>query len=90
MVTETLTRPEGTKAPKPRKVPRARGPQRVTRIKDTAVDRVFMVGVYILLSIFLLVVLIPLIYIVSSSFSDPTAVSSGRVFLWPVDFTLEG
>ena len=90
MVTEMLTRPEGTKAPKPSKAPKARGPHRSTHIKDPFVDRIFMVGVYVLLSVFLLVVLVPLIYIVASSFSDPTAVSSGRVFLWPVDFTLEG
>ena len=90
MVTETLTRPERSRPPKPRKLPKARHPQRSTHIRETATDRIFMVGVYVLLSVFLLVVLIPLIYIVSSSFSDPTAVSSGRVFLWPVDFTLEG
>lgn len=49
-----------------------------------------MVGVYVLLSIFLLAVLLPLIHIVASSFSSPLAVSSGRVSFWPVDFTLEG
>ncbi|MGP4113693.1 carbohydrate ABC transporter permease [Streptomyces sp. 4N509B] len=53
-------------------------------------DRVFMIAVYVLLTTFLLVVLLPLVYIVASSFSDPLAVSSGRVTLWPVDFTLEG
>ncbi|MFK4852157.1 carbohydrate ABC transporter permease [Microbacterium sp. ZW T6_19] len=54
------------------------------------VDRWFMAGVYILLTTFLLVVLLPLVYIVASSFSDPLAVSSGRVTFWPIDFTLEG
>jgi len=54
------------------------------------VDRWFMAGVYILLSTFLLVVLLPLIYILASSFSDPLAVSSGRVTFWPINFTLEG
>lgn len=49
-----------------------------------------MAGVYILLITLLLCVLLPLIWIVSSSFSDPLAVSSGRVTFWPVDFTLEG
>ena len=49
-----------------------------------------MVGVYALLTTFLLVVLLPLLYIVASSFSDPLAVSSGRVTFWPVDFTLLG
>ncbi|GAB3654380.1 carbohydrate ABC transporter permease [Glycomyces tarimensis] len=68
---------------------KARGRRR-TRVHDTTTDRVFMAGVYILLTTFLLVVLIPLINIVASSFSSPAAVSGGRVFLWPVDFTLIG
>lgn len=61
-----------------------------TRIKDPLVDRFFMIGVYILLTTFLLAVLLPLLYIVASSFSSPLAVSSGQVTFWPVDFTLEG
>jgi putative aldouronate transport system permease protein len=68
--------------------PRRRG--RTTRIKDPAVDRVFMIAVYVLLTTFLLAVLLPLLYIVASSFSSPLAVSSGRVSFWPIDFTLEG
>lgn len=61
-----------------------------TRIKDPLVDRVFMIGVYILLTTFLLAVLLPLLYIVASSFSSPLAVSSGQVTFWPIDFSLEG
>jgi len=38
----------------------------------------------------LLVVLYPLIFVLSSSFSSPSAVMTGRVVLWPVDFSLEG
>lgn len=49
-----------------------------------------MAGVYILLTTFLLVVLLPLVYILASSFSDPLAVSSGQVTFWPINFTLEG
>ncbi|WP_241681366.1 carbohydrate ABC transporter permease [Pseudactinotalea terrae] len=63
---------------------------RPVRIKERGVDRVFMVGVYILLTTFLLAVLLPIVYIVASSFSDPRAVSAGRVTLWPVGFTLDG
>jgi ABC-type glycerol-3-phosphate transport system permease component len=37
----------------------------------------------------LVLVLLPLIYIVASSFSSPDAVNSGRVSFWPVDFSLE-
>src|SRR5690606_33941806 len=61
-----------------------------TRIKEPVVDRWFMAGVYILLTTFLVVVLLPLIYILASSFSDPLAVSSGQVTFWPINFTLEG
>ncbi len=61
-----------------------------TRIRETFGDRLFLIGIYLLLTIVLLAVLYPLIYIVSSSFSSPLAVSSGRVWLWPVDFSLRG
>jgi putative aldouronate transport system permease protein len=70
-----------------RSLPRELKPK---RIKDPLVDRIFMVGVYILLTTFLLIVLLPLMYIVASSFSDPLAVTAGRVTFWPIDFTLEG
>lgn len=69
---------------------KSRAGSRATRIREPVVDRWFMAGVYILLTTFLIVVLLPLIYIVASSFSDPLAVSSGRVTFWPIDFTLEG
>jgi ABC-type glycerol-3-phosphate transport system permease component len=35
-----------------------------------------------------LLILCPLIYVLACSFSDTEAVLSGRVFLWPVDFSL--
>ena len=63
---------------------------RSTAIKESFGDKLFLTGVYIFLSFALIVVLYPLIYIVSSSLSDPTAVSSGKVWLWPVDFTFRG
>jgi putative aldouronate transport system permease protein len=88
MTLETATRTESETAPETK----ARRPKRrrVTQVQDTRVDRVFMVGVYALLSTFLLIVLVPLVNIVASSFSSPAAVSGGRVFLWPVDFTFIG
>lgn len=45
---------------------------------------------YLLLSAFLIIVLYPLLFIVSASFSSSDAILSGRVWLWPVDPTLEG
>lgn len=53
-------------------------------------DKIFTIIVYVLLSLCLIVILYPLIYVVSASFSDPQAVISGRVVLWPVDVTLRG
>jgi putative aldouronate transport system permease protein len=64
--------------------------ERVQKIREPRTDKIFMVFVYLLLVAFLAVILFPLLYIVASSFSDPEAVSSGRVILWPVDFTLRG
>lgn len=53
-------------------------------------DKVFDTIVTVFVSIWLLIVLYPLIYVVSSSFSSGEAVTSGRVLLWPVDFSLTG
>ena len=64
--------------------------KRPTRIRESFSDGLFLVGVYSFLTIVMLIVLYPLIYVVSSSFSSPSAVSSGRVWLWPVDFSLRG
>jgi multiple sugar transport system permease protein/putative aldouronate transport system permease protein len=58
------------------------------RIRETGIDRAFTITNYAILTMFLLVVLYPLIYVVSASFSDGAAVISGKVVLWPVDFSL--
>src|SRR5699024_730712 len=42
------------------------------------------------LTLALLVVLYPLVYIVSASISDPSAVNSGAMWLFPKDITFEG
>ncbi|MFI5896107.1 carbohydrate ABC transporter permease [Actinoplanes sp. NPDC051513] len=59
------------------------------KVREPFGDRVFLIVVKIMLVIALVLVLLPLIYIVSSSFSSPAAVNSGRVSFWPVDFSLE-
>jgi putative aldouronate transport system permease protein len=59
-------------------------------IKNSTGDRIFLFIVYVMLTFVLVSVIYPLIYIVSSSLSSPAAVSSGRVWLWPVDFSLKG
>ncbi|MGY4769540.1 carbohydrate ABC transporter permease [Kribbella sp. CWNU-51] len=63
---------------------------RARRIRESRTDRIFLICVYLLLAVFLTVVLLPLLYIVASSFSSPAAVSSGRVLFWPVEFSLRG
>src|SRR5437899_1488032 len=61
-----------------------------TRIRESFGDRIFLIFVYLFLAIVLVVVLYPLVYVVSASFSSPLAVSSGQVWLLPVDFSLRG
>ncbi|MFD2080431.1 multiple sugar transport system permease protein/putative aldouronate transport system permease protein [Actinopolymorpha cephalotaxi] len=62
----------------------------VTAMKETRSDRIFDVCNIAVLGLFLLAVLYPLVYILSASFSSAQAISSGQVWLWPVDFNLEG
>jgi putative aldouronate transport system permease protein len=61
-----------------------------THIRESFGDQVFLTIVYITLTIVLLVVLYPIVYVFSASFSSPLAVSSGKVWLFPVDFSLRG
>jgi putative aldouronate transport system permease protein len=63
---------------------------KTTTIRESRGDRLFLLGIYMLLTVVLIVVLFPLIFIISSSFSSPQAVVSGKVWLFPVEFTLEG
>ena len=53
-------------------------------------DRVFTIVNYTLLMLVLIIELYPLVYVVAASFSDPQAVVSGKVFLFPVNPTLKG
>lgn len=53
-------------------------------------ERIFIIAVYVILVIVGLAVLLPLIYVVAASLSDPQAVIEGKVFLLPVEPTLKG
>ncbi len=53
-------------------------------------DKIFYVIITAILTIFFIAVLYPCIFVISASFSSGTAVQSGRVVLFPVDFSLEG
>ncbi len=43
-----------------------------------------------LVAILVIVILYPLVFVVSASISDPGAVNTGKMWLWPVDITFEG
>lgn len=53
-------------------------------------DRIFYILVDTIVILVSILVLYPIIFVISSSFSSTTAVSSGKVILFPVDFSLEG
>ncbi|MEK3890048.1 carbohydrate ABC transporter permease [Bacillus sp. FSL K6-3431] len=59
-------------------------------IKDTYSDKVFKVFNYIFLSLALIIVLYPIIFIVSASISSPKFVNSGEMWLFPKGLTFEG
>ena len=59
-------------------------------IRESAGDKAFLTFIYVMLSLILIVVLYPMIYVVSSSFSSSRAVAAGDVWLFPVEFTLLG
>lgn len=57
-------------------------------IRESRVDQLFNLVNYTILTLFLILVLYPLLYILSASFSDGAAVIAGKVVLWPVDFSV--
>ena len=59
-------------------------------IRDTLGDKLFYAGCYLITALFMLAVLYPLVYILSASFSSAEAITSGRMWLYPVDFSLVG
>lgn len=50
-------------------------------------DRIFDAVNLLLLGLITVAVLYPLVFVLSASISDPSAVMNGRVWLWPVDIT---
>ncbi|MDR2094586.1 MAG: carbohydrate ABC transporter permease [Treponema sp.] len=56
--------------------------------KMTAGDRIFLTLVTTFLIFFTILILYPLFFILSASFSDPQAVLRGRMWLWPVGWNL--
>ncbi|MEA4824468.1 MAG: carbohydrate ABC transporter permease [Clostridiaceae bacterium] len=59
-------------------------------MRDSFSDRVFNCVNLTLVTFFLLMVLYPLLFILSSSFSDPSLVATGQVWLLPRSFNVDG
>ncbi len=60
------------------------------RVRQSRSDAIFSIVNYSLLTLIMIIVLYPLVYVLSASFSTPYAVTSGQVWLYPVDFSLVG
>ena len=63
---------------------------RRNKVKLCKEDKIMYAVVETLMVLLVLIVLYPLIYVLSSSFSSGAAVSAGKVILWPVDFSTTG
>ena len=60
------------------------------KIKNPLEDKILYFVVYSIIFLFVLIVLYPVIFIISASFSSGQDVQLGHVYLWPVNPTLEG
>lgn len=59
-----------------------------TKINESMGDRVFNIITSIILVLVIIIVGYPCLFVVSCSFSSAQALQSGRVVLWPVEFSL--
>ena len=64
--------------------------RRINRIQHAKSDQIFFTLTYLVMFVLLVIVLYPMLYIVACSFSDRMAVLSGRVTIFPINFSLEG
>ena len=58
------------------------------KVRKSRGDRIFLAFCTILLVFMGLIVLLPMMNVLASSLSNPNAVSQGKVWIWPVDFSL--
>jgi putative aldouronate transport system permease protein len=58
-------------------------------MKLTVGERIFYIVNYTVLSVVALLCLYPFVYVFSLSFSSSRAIYSGKVVLWPIEFTVE-
>ena len=60
------------------------------KMKMTLGEKIFVSTNYTLLTIIFIIMIYPILYVISASISDPFAVSSGKMLLWPMGVTFEG
>lgn len=60
------------------------------RLQSCRQDKIYYTVCYIVTSVLTLLVLYPIVYIVSASFSSGAAIAAGEVWLFPVGFSLRG
>jgi putative aldouronate transport system permease protein len=65
-------------------------PKRTGTVKSRSSDKLMEIGVYVIAVLFMVLLIYPLYFIVVASFSDPSAVANGQVWLFPKGFTLDG
>ena len=88
-MTATATPPPGLAEPA--------GPSRRRRVTDVIPisresrrDQLVIFGIYAFLTLIVVSILFPLLYVIAASFSSASAVINGKVWLWPVHPTLTG
>lgn len=59
-------------------------------MRQSLSDRIFLIGVYSLLTLVTLLVLYPMVFVLAASISNPQLVLTGDVWLWPKEITWRG
>ena len=58
-----------------------------TKVKESIGERIHTIVVYLLLILISATIILPLLHIISGSFSDPMQLLTGNVSFWPKGFT---
>jgi putative aldouronate transport system permease protein len=64
--------------------------EKKSKIRQGASDKVFQIALNVIAVLILIIILYPLYFVIIASFSDPSAVSGGQVWLLPKGVTLDG